>query len=769
MPFFGQDIFKQNIRGKVIDKSSRAPLIGATVVLIDSNLSMGVSTDINGWFVLEDVPVGKRALSISYIGYKSLVLNNMNLESGKEMILAIELEERVKELDEVVVRGYKRKDKPTNDMATVSARSFTVEETEKYAGSWGDPARMATNFAGVANAGDQRNDIVIRGNSPMNLLWKLEGQTIPNPNHFGAMGATGGPISILNNNLLSRSDFYTAAFPAQYGNAISGVFDLNLRNGNRNEFEFLGQTGFNGFELGVEGPFSKSGNASFLANYRYSMLSIFKALNLNIGMDAVPHYQDFASKINFPTSNGRVAVFGMGGLSNLKFEQFKKDNRGKEYGVLMHTGSKMIASGIEHVLFFNQNTSINTRLGFNTRKVYNRNDSLYDGRYIRELFKERSVENRIILSSNVRSKLDSRNLIKIGGSVTNYRIDLYNSYWSEKYDKKMEEVGVNRSDLYLMQMFGEWQHRFNNAFVINSGLHYQHFFYNNSRALEPRLNFKWEFIPGKSISAGYGLHHIMQPIFFYFVKTPITGEAYELTNTNLDFTGSHQFVVGYDHSISKNMRIKSEVYYQHLFDVPVAKNDPSYSIINAGAGFYVQRTDSLLNKGFGKNYGLEFTLEKFLSKNYYYLITASFFESFYKTNGNEWRNTVFNGNFVINALGGYEIIIDNNHSIDINLRVSSAGNRRYIPIDTDASVNRGEAVYLKEKAYGNRLKDYFRIDTRISYVRNGKNVTQEWALDVTNLTDYKNEYFRTWDVEEEKVALVYQQGFLPIAFYRITF
>lgn len=157
-------------------------------------------------------------------------------------------------------------------MATVSARSFTVEETSRYAGSLNDPSRMAANYAGVSSTSDARNDIIIRGNSPLGVLWRLNGMEIPNPNHFGSLGTTGGPVSILNNNLLDKSDFLTGAFPAEYGNALAGVFDLQMRSGNNEKTEFLGQVGFNGFELGAEGPIGK------------------KVVPLTLSITAIPHW-----------------------------------------------------------------------------------------------------------------------------------------------------------------------------------------------------------------------------------------------------------------------------------------------------------------------------------------------------------------------------------------------------------------------------------------------------------------------------------------------
>ncbi|NJK85851.1 MAG: carboxypeptidase-like regulatory domain-containing protein [Bacteroidales bacterium] len=317
----GKSQVSQTIRGEVTDKNTGLPLIGATVILLNSDPVIGVVTDENGLFRIEKVPVGRQGIKIDYMGYESASLKALYLESGKEVVVSVALDENVVQVDEVVIKAHTRKDKPLNEMAKISARSFTVEETEKYAGSWGDPSRMALNFAGVMAGSDQQNGIIIRGNSPNGLQFKLEGISIPNPNHFGQMGSTGGPISMLNNNVLSNSDFLTGAFPAQYGNALSGIFDLGLRTGNNQKREFMGQIGFNGFELGAEGPFSTTGKSSYLINYRYSTMGVFDALGIDMGIGAIPYYQDLSFKIDIPgTKLGRFTLFGLGGKNHISFE-----------------------------------------------------------------------------------------------------------------------------------------------------------------------------------------------------------------------------------------------------------------------------------------------------------------------------------------------------------------------------------------------------------------------------------------------------------------
>ncbi|HIO73636.1 MAG TPA: carboxypeptidase-like regulatory domain-containing protein, partial [Flavobacteriales bacterium] len=236
----------QTIRGTIIDAQSLSPLPGANIVLLGTSPPVGSSSNEFGEFRIEDVPIGRRGVQVTFLGYNPLSIPNILVTSAKEVVLTISLEEKVFMREEIVIEAKIDKSKPLNQMATVSARTFSVEETSRYAGSFRDPARLATNFAGVSGSSDQRNDIIIRGNSPIGVLWRFDGLDIPNPNHFTVQGTNGGPISILNNNLLTNSGFYTGAFPAEYGNAIAGVFDLKMRNGNNEKHEFIGQFGMNG-------------------------------------------------------------------------------------------------------------------------------------------------------------------------------------------------------------------------------------------------------------------------------------------------------------------------------------------------------------------------------------------------------------------------------------------------------------------------------------------------------------------------------------------
>ena len=211
---YGQGINK-TIRGTITDKETYEPLIGAKIIVVDSDPLIGTVSDIDGNFRLENVPVGRQTIRVSYVGYEPYLQQNIDLTS-KDVVLNIQMVEAVNVMNKVEVEAHK-KGETINKMTSVSARSFSVEESNRYAGSKNDVARMAQNFAGVQGADDSRNDIVIRGNSPTGVLFRMEGIDIPNPNHFARFGTTGGPISMLNNNVMANSDFLTGAFRPNMG------------------------------------------------------------------------------------------------------------------------------------------------------------------------------------------------------------------------------------------------------------------------------------------------------------------------------------------------------------------------------------------------------------------------------------------------------------------------------------------------------------------------------------------------------------------------
>ena len=763
----------QTVRGTVTDKQSKETLIGASVVLMDSVNQKGETTDLNGNFRLENIEVGRRTFKISFIGYRENFVTVI-VTSGKEVVINIELEQSVVTTNMVTIIVEKQKDKANNQLATVSARSFTIEETSRYAGSIGDPSRMAANYAGVSGANDSRNDIIIRGNSPLGLLWRLNGIEIPNPNHFGSLGSTGGPISILNNNVLDKSDFLTGAFPAEYGNATSGVFDLQMRSGNNEKHEFMGQVGFNGFEGGAEGPISKKQGSSYLINYRYSTLGVFNALGINFGTGAaIPKYQDVSFKVDLPTKKaGKFSVFGIGGISYAEVLDNDRDSTKEnlyDNGVRSngYYGNNMGVIGLSHTYFLSATTFSKLSLSVSQAGENYKLDTirLTDNTPIPQ-YRNVSNQQKYTADFSINKKFSAKNFLKSGVSASRYQYNYSDSVVSNGTWKQLTQF---EGAAYLYKFYAQWQHRFTDELTLNSGVYAQLYDLNNSFALEPRLGLKWEMKEGQALSIGTGLHSQLQPQYLYLIKTRQSDGTYMQTNKDLKMTKSYHAIAAYDRTISKDIRIKIETYYQYLFDVAVEKRATYFSVLNEGADFGVSGVDSLENKGTGTNYGLELTLEKFYSHGYYFLLTGSVFQSKYKGSDHVERNTAFNGNYVFNILGGKEWTLKKRNTIAINLKTTYAGGKRYVPIDFAASQLSGETERNFNHAFEKRYKDYFRTDLKIAYRMNRKRCTHELAIDLNNIFGTKNIFQQQYNVKTNSITTEYQLGFLPIPLYKITF
>jgi hypothetical protein len=768
----GQDnSLTQTVKGTVIDEQSGSVLSNATV-LIESSAKAAM-TDETGSFKLTGIPIGRQTIKVTYAGYEEAYVQNIEVTSSKEVILEIKLKEKVKKLDEVIVTAGRQKNKALNDAAVVSARQFSVEEAVRYAGSRNDPSRMAQNFAGVSGGNDARNDIIIRGNSPAGVLWRMEGIDIPNPNHYSTLGSTGGPVTILNTNTLKNSDFLTGAFPAQYGNALAGVFDLRLRNGNSEKFEFLGQMGFNGFEFGAEGPLSIETKSSFLVNYRYSLIAAIQPLGLNVGTGAAtPYYQDVNFKLHFPTKKaGTFDWFGLGGESHIKFKADDEDNLyATNDGSLRDRNFKSYTgvTGLTHTYFFNPTASGKLTLAISQTQSDYTEEFTDITKPDKIAFDKVNTQIKYSAGYTFNKKFNSKNQFTTGIIADLNKLKLKNNY-IPRGDSVLTRFVDTKENAALIRAFANFYHRFTDKLSTNIGLYGQSFTLNNSNAVEPRFNIKYQLKKNQALAFGMGLHSQIQPLEVYFYKTTNTAGQSELTNKNLDFVKSLHSVLGYDINFSKHLRFKSEVYGQYIYNAAVEKSPSSFSMLNSGADFYFPDKTNLVNNGKGYNYGVELTLERFLNKGFYYLGTISVFQSKYKGSDDIWRNTAFNSNFASNILGGKEFKLNQKSALGIDTKITYAGGQRYTPFDLTASEVQGYVVLKENEAYSLQNKAYLRWDVKFSYTKNGKKATQKWYIDLQNFTNKKNIYIRTLNPKNGAVGEINQIGFFPNINYQITF
>ena len=749
----------QVVRGQVVDAESQTPLAFTSIAVITTDPALGIITDDKGYFRLEEVPIGRHDIKVSFVGYATQIIPELMVSTGKEIVLSIKMKEEISELKEVVVKANTQKDKPLNSMSTVSARTFSVEEARRYAGGWDDPGRLVASFAGVTSDNIRDNTIIIRGNSPKGLLWRLEGIEIPNPNHFANLSTFGGGgISALSALVVGNSDFFTGAFPAEYGNAVSGVFDIKLRAGNNEKHEHAVQLGILGLDISSEGPLGKDSRASYLFNYRYSTFGLIKSVFPEEVKDFMPVYQDLCFKINMPTK--KSGVFSIWGLASDDSDDFKAEQDSSLWEMVDDRMDGILTQrvgglGLNHRYIFQKNAYLNTSIALTGDYMKYEGGILgYDlNRYENEYM---DVHNyKYTFTSVYNRKFSAKHANRTGIIVDNMH---YNTILKHApvYDRRLISVADERDASNMVQVFSQSKFSITKRFRLNAGLRGNYFDLNNALVIEPRLGLTYDIGKAQSVSLAYGKHSRLEPLTLYFARVD---DGFSITQPNKDLKVSkaHHLVFAYDVSLNPNLRLKIEPYTQFLFDVPVIP-DSNFSVLNMEADWYFN--EELINTGTGRNMGIDFTLERFLQDGYYYLFTASLFDSKYKGDDGIEHNTRFNTQYVINLLYGKEWTVgkQNNKILGVNARVNFFGGKRATPVNDIESDLAQDVVYDYSQLYKDKEPDKFHFSATINYRINKKHHSSIWSLQIINLLLAKENYglyynYKTKQVERWEFAV----------------
>ena len=761
------------IRGIVTDNASEKALEFATVSIINLNPPIGAMTDSLGEFVIEKLPIGRYDIQATMVGYDPMIIKEVMVSSAKETFLTFSLNENVTQLKEIVVKPKINKQEPINNIALASARMLSVEESSRYAGGFDDPARLVTSFAGVSG-NVSSNKIAVRGNSPQSLQWKLEGVEIPNPTHFpDVTGVGGGILTALSSQVLGNSDFLTGAFPSEYTNALSGVFDMQMRNGNRWKRESTVQVGAMGIDLSSEGPFKKAGQSSYLFNYRYSTMSMLGNLVPDLVKEAAGmKYQDLSFKLNFPSRKyGTLSVWGIGIIDNYK-EKYEKDISKWEVKWDRTTDIQnrtMASGGIGHKIFLNDDTYIKSSLATTYSESHIKID-LYNFDKVPFRIWDLKVSNmNYIMNSYINKKFSSKHTNRTGITATalffdmNYNHSPDNSYNSDP--EPMVNFAKDKGSTMLYSAFTNSTFRFSEIITANIGINSQHFRLNNEWTLEPRIGIKIQVSPKHTFGLAYGNHSRHERLEYYFVSSPETG--YKQTNKDLKLSRANHFILSYDWSINENLHLKVEPYYQYLYNVPVVQ-DSSFSIINQNA---LHMMLPLVSKGKGRNYGIDVTLERYLADGYYYMFTASLFSSRYKGGDGIWRDTRLNRKFLFNMLGGKEWIVGKKKQniFGLNLRATYQGGERHSPVNEEASLLEGYAIYDESRAFQSHYKPALITSFTINYKMNKDKVAHNFSVSILNLNGYAEPIEHVYNFKKHKIEEFTYRVVMPNVSYKIHF
>ena len=756
----------QTIRGQVCDVASGEPMIGVTIT-VENGTTMGTVSDSDGNFVINNVPVGRHSVRATYIGYEPVLLKEQLVSSGKELVLMLRMRESISELGEVVVKPRVNKQLPLNEMAQVGARMFSVEEANRYAGGMADPARTASMFAGVA-AGGVTNGISIHGNSPQMLQWRVEGVEVNNPNHFAEITEAGGGIfTSLNGTVLANSDFLTGAMPAEYGNALSGAFDMKMRVGNNTKYEHAVQVGTLGVDFASEGPLGKNTKASYLVNYRYSFLEIAKKLHaINMEKETLD-YQDLSFKLNMPSEKAGTFAVWFTGLID-RYENEVPDVSDWETLWDMNdswSNQKNWAGGLNHSFRFRSGGTLHSSVAFTGtyRKLgINNYDELMtktpgmDGR---------NSQWNVIISTQHQHKFSSRYTMQNG--FEHQHLD-FNTWldWIHEVGTPLYRVYESKGNTGLTRLYTNHKVALSSRLSTVAGINVMWFNLNNQFLVEPRVSMQYKTSPSSTLSVAYALNSRKESTDTYFVM--MNGKN---PNEDLGLTRSHHISASFAQRLGENAIIKIEPYWQWLFDVPVEQGT-AYSILNHNQ-FFQDR--ALVNEGAGRNYGIDLTLERYLKDGFYGMFTATLFKSEYRDAQGEWHHTRHDRGYITNILGGKEWMVGKSRKnvFGVNGRLTLMGGDRYTPIPDDITYE--DVMKRPDKSvpvvdgldpFSAQMKMNVGYAFSVKYTINKRHTSHHFILEYLQMKTFQGQTFdlRTHDIVDKFTSLTF-----PNIAYRVEF
>lgn len=817
------------LAGQILDKDTELPLTEASVELLNFSPKKIVLTNEQGVFELNAIPTGRYRVMVTKEGYQGQIFSDLLVSGAQAEAARLELtgltEKEVAAIEEAkkapeteqkkeqVLYLKTAKDLPHQQMLPVAVRPFTVEEVTRYAGSRFDLARLTNNFAGVSNNYDARNDIVIRGNSPAYLTWQIEELPVENPNHLSALGTAGGTTTTINIFALGKADFLQGSFAAQYGNSAAGIFDLQLRQGNTQRFSGMGLLSTQRAELLLEGPLGKRGRergASFLVSGRFSIGTyLYSALTYPIARTqaayqtirdwADPAHRDLNFKLNFGKwGKHELEAFGVLGQSYLRIPFWAGALRDKvRYQIF--EGEDFYSHSISALVGLKYSFRPNSKFLWRTivGSTLHSSTHLWDLRYpsadrqrleTMPSYESRNMRRAYMAHSYTQWKPSPSFTFRSGVQATVNDVDLLQYY-------SLEDITDTRYEgiFALARAYAQIKWQPARRLYLFTGVHAQHYSLTNETVAEPRFGLQWEPHPHHTFAIGSGLHHQTQhfqtQFFLPFVGFDQLGQPMNENLLHLPSNRSIHADAEYRLLINDDWRLRAQVYAQFIDRVAVERDDSSaFSMLNTGESFFDYYYAPLVPNGKGRNMGVELTVEKFFSKNYYALFTATLYDSRALGSDGIWRNTVFNNRYIINLLFGKEWSFGkvSEHTFFADVRFCTRGGRPYTPIDAEATYIQGfqnnglEEVFIDSLANMVRTPAFYQVDLKVGIRLNDlKNrLTHGIRLDLFNAFNLRNvltyRYSAVFDPISGQTARgtiepIYQRGFIPDLTYFIQF
>ncbi len=732
-----------SIRGSVIDAETKSPLVGTNVILMGT--TMGAATDLEGNFLIPNVPVGHYTLQFDYIGYAQLKKSDVIVRSQRVTSVQASLKASTLEMETITVTGGYFT--PAEDQPT-SAANFSHEEIRRAPGSAGDVSRILMSLPSVAKVDDQTNSLIVRGGSPVENAFFIDNIEIPNINHFPTQGSSGGPIGMVNVDFIQEVNFYTGGFSSIYGDRLSSIMDITFREGNTDEFDGQLDLNFAGFGGVAEGPLPGQ-RGSWLFSARRSYLDlVVKAFN--VGTSVVPRYGDYQGKISCHVNpSHRLTLLGiLGDDHNSPDQEAALEHEMVAYGDQDLT---MGTTGLNWRALWGSNGYSNTSLSYTTQKF---NEDFYETSTTMHLMRNRSLETSSILRNINHLRLGKGNSVEFGLEVKHLTAD-YDNFFAEYTDALGDTVPQfildRRSSTDKMAAFISLTTRPLPRLATTLGLRWDHFTFSQNGALSPRCSFTWRLTDGTSLNGSTGLFRQSLPLVLLLQNG---------ANKDLQIPRAVHYVIGVDHLLNENTKFTLEVYQKDYDHFPLDPTQPALFLIDELTyryGFFFNH-DRLSDTGRAYTRGLEVMVQKRLARDVYGLASASFFRSRYRGGDGIWRDRVFDNRAIFSLEGGYKP----NNKWEFSIRWIYAGGPPYTPFDAEKSRAISRAVLDAERINASRYPDYhsmnLRFDRRFHF--SGSNLV--FYFSVWNIYDRKNvaQYF--WNEVDNRQDVIYQWSVLPI-------
>lgn len=730
------------IEGRVLDRDTRTPLIGANIILL--NTALGAVSDTEGRFAIPNVPVGTYALQFRMVGYTAFTRADVIVRPQRTTTANAELTEQTIESEQVVVTaGYFRQ----NDTQPLSLTALSAEEIRRAPGSGGDISRVVMSLPSLAKVNDQSNSLIVRGGSPLENAFFLDGIEIPNINHFPTQGATGGPIGMVNVDLIEEVNFIAGGFSAAYGDKMSSVMELKLREGNRQNFEAQLDLNIAGFGGVAEGPLGEHG--SYVLSLRRSYLQYLVKM-FDIGTTAAPSYGDVQAKIVYDLSPEHQLT-----LVTLNGDDHNDPTRTvAEENDMLFYGSQEIyqnAGGLTwRALWSNAFVSMTT-LGY---QATTSDEDLFETNTGAALFRNRSTEGSAALRNSNHLRLADQLALEFGFEAKNVFAEYDNRFgaFTDALGDSTPAVSVTQSfNAAKLGMFFTTILRPLDGVTVTIGARSDYFSYSDRMTVSPRASLAYQLDERTSFTIASGM---------YYQNMPVALLTQNSANKGLRDPYAVHYILGAQHLLTEDTKLSVEVYQKEYYDFPVDPSDPSLFLVDEifyRNGLYFHHAP-LTNSGLARARGVELTLQKKLAQDLYGLVSAAFFRTEYKGADDIWRNRVFDNRIILSAEGGYKPDAE----WEFSARWIYAGGTPYTPFDLTKSAQAQRGVFDGSRINGARYPAYHSLNVRFDKRFHFSASNLILYLSAWNAYNRKNVATYFWNEKENGQDTIYQWNLLPI-------